>query len=458
MRVIHTDISIIGAGLTGLSLGYYLKKEGKDFRIVEKDDRIGGVINTCSENGFVYESGPNTGVIATGELAELFEDLDPLCKIEKANSSSKKRLIWKNGKWNPLPSGLISALNTPLFSLKDKLRIAGEPFRRPGRDPDETVARLVVRRLGKSYLDYAVDPFIRGIYAGDPGKLITRYSLPRLYNLEHRYGSFIRGAIRKKTEVKTETEKKATREVFSAKGGLLNFVRALGKEAGESNILPGCPAVKIEKRDGEYVTYVTRRNGEKIKICSPRVVTTNPAPSLESLLPFLPGDQLGALSDLRYAPIILVVAGYGKWDGMPLDAFGGLVPSCEKRDMLGILFPSSIFKGRAPDEGALLSVFMGGINDQYLQGLPDEKLKEIAVNEIKVSLKTRRQPDLLLVFRYENAIPQYEISSKRRLAAISRIEKENPGLVIAGNIRDGIGMADRVKQAKEVAGKLCGQS
>src|SRR5665647_1256793 len=181
------------------------------------------------------EAGPNTGVVSQPEIMELFDDLSGDCAIEIANPDAKKRLIWKDGKWHPLPSGLFQAITTPLFSTYDKFRILGEPFRKKGTNPDETIADLVLRRMGKSYLDYAVDPFISGIYAGDPSKLVTRFALPKLYQLEQNYGSFIGGTIKKSSEPKDERSKRATREVFSAKGGLQNLINALVKSIGKKN-------------------------------------------------------------------------------------------------------------------------------------------------------------------------------------------------------------------------------
>ncbi|MGM0464617.1 MAG: protoporphyrinogen oxidase, partial [Bacteroidota bacterium] len=175
----NKDVVIIGAGLTGLALGVKLKHRGIDFVIIEKDSEAGGVIRTGEEEGFVYEKGPNTGVYSTAELVELFDLLGNLCELEKADKSAAKRYIWKKGKWRAIPSGLLSAVGTPLFSLRDKFRILGEPFRKPGNDPYESVADLVRRRMGKSFLDYAVNPFISGVYAGDPEKLITKFALPK---------------------------------------------------------------------------------------------------------------------------------------------------------------------------------------------------------------------------------------------------------------------------------------
>ena len=226
----HHDTVIIGAGLTGLSTAFHLKKHGIDAVVLEKENRIGGQIRTFTEDGFTFESGPNTGVVSFPEVAELFQQLDGKCELEIARESSKRRLIWKGSRFHALPSGLVSAVRTPLFTLCDKFRILGEPWRKRGTDPNESVGALACRRLGKSFYEYAVDPFVSGVYAGDPMKLTTRYALPKLYRLEAEHGSFIRGSIAKAREPKTERDRLVTKKVFSAVGGLQRMVEAMGKD------------------------------------------------------------------------------------------------------------------------------------------------------------------------------------------------------------------------------------
>ncbi|NLK81936.1 MAG: protoporphyrinogen oxidase [Bacteroidales bacterium] len=163
----HARVAILGAGLSGLSIGYFLNKKGISADIFEKGSRIGGVIQSNKEAGFLYEHGPNTGVLSNTIIEQLFADISEHCTIEVANEAAKKRLILKNGKWHALPSGLFSGIGTPLFTTMDKFRILGEPFRKAGTNPDESLRAFVERRLGKSFHDYAVAPFINGIYAGN---------------------------------------------------------------------------------------------------------------------------------------------------------------------------------------------------------------------------------------------------------------------------------------------------
>lgn len=445
----HTRVAVIGAGLTGLTTAYFLKKAKKDVHIFEKADRPGGVIQTQHENGFTFETGPNTGVLSHPEAAELIDNLNDDCELEIADNAAKARWIWKNNKWEPLPSGIISGIKTPLFTLTDKIRLLAEPFRAKGTNPDETLKDMVLRRMGKSFLDYAVDPFILGIYSGDPAKLLPRFALPKLYRLEQDYGSFIGGSIKKARIPKTEWEKKATREIFSVKGGLGNLIRALVKNIGEENITLNATSLSIQQID-DY-RYKTNHSDYEFT----HVVSTVGAYELENLFPFVAKEQINFINKLEYARVVQVSLGFKKWEGIPLKAFGGLVPFRENRQILGVLFLSSFLKNKAPQDGALLSVFLGGIRKPEMIDLSDNQIKEIVKNELTQMLGLNSfNPDLLKISRYRHAIPQYGKESENKLNAILELETKNRGLILAGNIRDGIGMADRIKQGRMIAQNL----
>lgn len=396
----NRGIVIIGAGLTGLSTAHNLKKKGHDVVIVEKESRIGGQIRTYQEDGFVFESGPNTGVVSFPEVVELFNDLAGDCELEIARESSKRRLIWKGNQFHALPSGPLSAITTPLFRLSDKFRILGEPWRKRGTDPDEPVGALAQRRLGKSFYEYAVDPFVSGVYAGDPMKLTTRYALPKLYNLEANYGSFIRGAMAKAKEPKTDRDRLATKKVFSAVGGLSQMVDAMAKGL---DIILDANNVKIRPADGGEWS-VTFNGSEEIR-CQ-RVVTTVGSYALPALLPFIPAERLKPFTQLFYAALFRSVSASVMPGLSP--AFGGLVPSKEQKRVLGILFPSSCFEGRAPEGGALYSYFIGGArHTDYLQKSDDEIVRSYWKPPLDAEYPSDVQPDFIRIFRHQHAIPQY---------------------------------------------------
>ena len=453
----ETEIIIIGAGLTGLTTAYTLARRGRQVTVLERMEVSGGQIQTHSEGGFVFESGPNTGTISNPEVAELMADLEQTsggkCRLETAPDASKRRLIWKGDRFHDLPSDPVSAVTTPLFTMADKFRILGEPWRKRGTDPNESVGALARRRLGKSFVDYAVDPFLSGVYAGNPDTLITRYALPKLYHLEQNYGSFIRGSIAKMKEPKTDRDRLATKQVFSAVGGLGQITHAMADYLGPQRLLLGVREVRMQPtEDGWDVSYINKE-GEQQEIKSRQVITTCGAYCLPELLPFVDDSTMRQLNNLHYAPVVEVCVGVRNTWGGDYQAFGGLVPSCEQKQVLGILFPSACFTGRAPEGGALFSYFIGGVKQAELLDKSDEELTALVERYFHSMLKfpAQAKPDLIRIFRHQRAIPQYEITSGERLEAIERLQRDYQGLTIAGNLRDGIGMAHRIKQAVDTA-------
>jgi oxygen-dependent protoporphyrinogen oxidase len=498
------EVAVIGGGLSGLATAWELRRRGIDAVVVESANRVGGVIRTRKENGFTYEEGPNSGVLAHEEVRPFLDGLGLTPEI--ANASSAKRYVLKDGKWCALPSGPLSAITTPLFSLGDKLGILGESRRPKGTDPDETLKSMVLRRLGQSFLDYAVDPFVLGIYAGDPAQLVTRHALPKLYNLEQQYGSIIKGGKAKSREKKAalargEAPSTATREIFSFDGGLSSLIDTLAAKIEKENLVTGARDLEVRpipppepdlrrygretetereaRREPDAPRYLlgwraaaSLAPGVAAAPAHPRarvmgtwqvleartIVTAVPAHALRTLLNFAAAPTLADLGNLTYAPVVQFQVGFNQWKGRPLDGFGGLIPFKEKRDLLGALFLSSSFANRAPDGGALLSVFLGGMRRPELTELKDAELEAVVARELTSLMGLSEfKPDLLVQTRYRSAIPQYGVETDKRIAAAKSLEERHAGLVIGGNLMGGIGMADRIRQGVQIAERLAGE-
>lgn len=446
------DVVVLGAGLTGLTTAWHLKKRALDFEVLEHSSRVGGVIKSVQNQGFLYEEGPNSGVISNIEVVNLFEELASPCEMEVANQFVKKRYVLKNGNWAALPGGVKAAISTPLFTWKDKFRILLEPFRSAGKDPHETLAGLVKRRMGKSFLDYAIDPFIIGVYAGDPARLVPKYALPKLYQLEQQYGSFIGGSIKKQFQPKTPEQQKVTRGVFSVKGGISTLIDTLENNIGKERIVLNCNELEVKPVSGHYEVSYLDQHGERMVIKTRKVISTLGAHQLKQVMPFIDESRSAKISALHYTKVLEVIVGFKEWKGMQLDAFGGLIPFAEKRDLLGVLFMSALFQGRAPEGGALFSIFMGGVRRPELFNLEDVQVQQIVSKEFCDLMKISDfSPELFKIIRHSYAIPQYEADSGERFRAIEELELQFPGLIIGGNLRDGIGMADRILQAKKLA-------
>lgn len=448
MSTREREAVVIGAGLTGLTCAMHLKELGIDVEILEKENRIGGLMQTEEVDSFIFEQGPSTGTVKHPEVAELFDRLGEQCTFEPASVSAECRLIWKGNRFYALPSGLLSAITTPLFTLKDKLRILGEPWRNKGTDPNESVGSLAERRLGKSFVDYAVDPFLSGVYAGDPYSLPTRLALPKLYHLEQQYGGFVRGSMALAKKKKSIRDKRATKEVFSTVGGFRSLINALGTAVGLDNISLECDNITINLDNGKYVITC----GDE-QIIANYLITTCPSYALPSLLQFIPQAQLDTLNNLYYAPVIEIGVGIKHTGNVKWNAFGGLVPSHEKKDILGILMPSACFTNRSPEGGATYAYFIGGAKHPEHLNKTDAELEQLVNQSLHLMLGYPQgtYADVIRIYRHKYAIPQYTLSTDARLSTIETLQQQHLGLYIAGNLRDGIGMGDRIKQAIDVA-------
>lgn len=446
------DVIIIGGGITGLTAALHLTRENVKVALVEESNRLGGQIQSFSKEGFTFESGPNTGVLNAIEVVELFDLVSSNCDIEIAHQEAKKRLILHKGTFKALPKSLVTAIATPLFSFSDKFRLLFEPFRSRGKDINETMGDFVTRRLGKTFVDYALDPFVSGIYAGDVSKLIVRFAFPKLYNLENKYGSFIKGAIKLGPVIKEQRRQGVTKDVFSVNKGLESLPKAI-IESIKDKIDIYCEAemCEIRKDNSSGVLNVTfSKDKETILLNAKNVVTTTGAYTLPTLLPDINSDLLNPIASLFYAGVVEIAVGYNNFP-KKLDAFGGLIPSKENRSILGVLFPSACFDNRAPKGGALLSVFMGGTKRPEILNFSDDEILKIVLEEIKHSMDVDQKPDLVEIFRHSKAIPQYYASTQQRYEAITEVEKQMDGLIIGGNLKDGIGLSDRIKQGRNMA-------
>ena len=442
-------VAIIGAGITGLSAAFYAKKNEHEVTVFDKNSHIGGVIRTVQKNGFTFETGPSTSVVSLPEVVELFEDLNIRNLLEEAPSLAGNRFILKHNGLHPLPSGPVGGLFTPLFSLKDKFGILLEPFRKRGENPEETLSSLVCRRMGKSFLDYAVDPFVSGVYAGDPDRMIPKYALPKLYNLEHNYGSFIRGAIAKGKIPKSERDQKATKKTFSVTGGLEVLARHLEEAIGKDRFVTGSVPV-VTPENGSYRIAC----GEKDCGLFDSVIYAAGASHVFETLPFAE-KKFPDANKVLYAKVAELAIGFNKWEGTSLDGFGALMPSREKRNILGILYMSSLFENRAPKGGALLAVFVGGLRHPEFIDMQDDELKKMVGTDVKEILHIPNfNPDLFEISRHEEAIPQYDLKTPGREKAFAEMEKAYPGILMGGNGIGGIGMSARIAQGRALAERL----
>ncbi len=439
-------IGIIGGGISGLVVAFLLKNKGFDVTLFEKSNQVGGNIQTRKVDGFLIEHGPNS-LIKSPRLVDLIKTLKLETEILIANPTNKKRYVLQNGKLRALPMSIAKMATDGFFSVRAKLRLLKEPFIKSKSPKGESVAEFFERRLGKEIVEKAADPFIAGIFAGNPESLSVKAAFPRLYELERDYGSLLLGLLRSKTEKPDANFPHS----FSFKNGIQTLTDRLAEVLGESVKTNG-EILRIEKSGGEFIvkTDAGAKNFDA-------VVISTPAESAASLIENADADLSAQLENIYYPPIAMVFFGIEKEKiSFNLDGFGFLVPGSEKRKILGTLWNSAVFENRAPDGYHLLTTFVAGARNAEIFEKSDDELFEIVFEELKSILALREKPEFIHIKRWRKAIPQYNSGYEKIEKGIGDFEQNNRGIFFCSNFYRGISVGDCVKNAYKTADEIEG--
>ena len=437
------DVLVVGAGISGLAAAFRLVRGGLKAAVLEESGRVGGAIETFSDGSWRFEQGPNTVLENNESVGRLIRDAGLEAEKVVAAPAAKKRYLYKGGKLIPLPGGPGGFLGTPLFPLSAKLRLLREPWiGRPPEETEESIGQFVRRRLGTAFLDYAVGPFVSGVYAGDPERLSVRWAVPKIHGLEHEHGSLIRGALARR---KGPAPGGA---MISFREGLEDLPRRLAREIGD--VRTGVAVRKIV-RDGDGFRAETSAG----PLVARRVVLAVPADVAARLLEEATAGASRLLGEIPYAAVAVLSMGWRRDQiGHSLDGFGFLVPRKEGLRTLGCLFPSGIFPGRAPEGHAALAAFAGGRTDPEMATWDDDRIAATILGELRGPLSLRGEPVFQLVRRWPRAIPQYEVGHGRFVERAREIEGALPGLRFSGNFLGGVSVPDCIRNATALAEEL----
>jgi oxygen-dependent protoporphyrinogen oxidase len=452
----ETDVAVVGAGITGLTAAHFLTGHGLQVRVIEAQGRAGGAIRTTRHGEFQVEHGPNSLLDTYPLLHRLCEDLGIAGELVYASDEARNRYIVRDGRLHPLPMSPPALIRSGLFSTGAKFRLLVEPF--VGRAPagvEETLAQFVERRLGREFLEYAIDAFVAGVYAGVPERLSVRDAFPKLYALEEKYGSVLKGAIlgRRERRKSGRTAKQSAR-MFSFREGMQTLIDALARERDGALHL-NTRLIAVRQTDRGYALDLVSA-GRAWQLNARAALLTIPVYAYEGLeLDLEFDDARQALSQIYYPPVAVVFFGYRENPGSrPLDGFGFLIPSRERRQTLGTLWSSSLFPGRAPERGVALTTFIGGVRQPENAFWEEGKLVEAVHSELRDLLGIHARPDEVVVERWEKAIPQYQPGHRQLIAALERCEARHSGLHVAGSFRGGISVGDCIEQSEKLAGRI----
>jgi oxygen-dependent protoporphyrinogen oxidase len=441
------DVVVVGAGISGLATAFRLQRRGHAVRVLEAAPRAGGVIGSHRRGGALYETGPNSTLDTTPLIGELLDAAGIAAERLDATAAAARRYVLRGGRLVPLPASPGAFLTTPLFSLGAKLALLREPFVAPAPpDRDESVAAFVRRRLGTEFLDYAIEPFVAGIYAGDPERLSVQAAFPRLHALEQRYRSLIRGQILGARERARAREKaKNTASSFSFRAGMQTLPDALAREL--RGLETGVRVVRLARVEDGAFEVEGERGGECRGVRARAVVLAVPADAAAGLVRQLAPAAAQALDAIPYSPVAVVASAYRRADVQhPLDGFGFLAPRKEGRPILGTLFSSSMFDGRAPADTVLLTTFVGGSRHPELARASADAIAQQVGREL-AALLGAATPQWREVVQWPRAIPQYTLGHLERIAAVERAEADVSGLFFRSNYRGGVSVGDCIKSA-----------
>jgi oxygen-dependent protoporphyrinogen oxidase len=444
---------VIGAGISGLTCAYALKRSGQNVLLLEASPRPGGVIQSVEENGYLFELGPQS-FSATPELAELCKEL-LLTEQVLETPRGAPRYILINRKLVNVPlspalltSGLLS-WGTKLTFLRDVLGKTSPP------ETDESIAAFVRRKFSAQLLDRLVGPFISGIYAGDPEQLSLRAAFPKLYEAEKAAASVIRGGLKLGAKAGKETVSRPRTDprLLSFRAGNETLVGALAAALGPA--LRCNVEVSEVRRAGNKFQIGTQSAAGPEEMACDRVVLATPTDAGAQILRGLVPGASAALQSILYAPVAVVSLAYKQQQvARSLNGFGFLAPRSSGLRTLGSVWSSSLFRARAPEGHVLLTNFVGGATDPSATKLSEEELAALVHREIAPILKITGVPEKVRTTRYSHAIPQYNLGHLERLQEIQDSIAQVPRLRLIGNYWKGPAIGTCVQQALAVAEEI----
>ncbi len=431
---------IVGAGITGLCAAWSITRKGGACTVLESAPQVGGALSTQRRNGFLAEEGPNSIQLESSDVENFLKSVPGLYnQIIEARPYANRRYIVRNNKPVAVPMSPLQALRTPLWSTRAKLGLLREPFIRPA-DPsaEESVAAFVRRRLGNEFYQYAINPLVGGIYAGNPERLSLRHAFPKLHTMEQEHGSLLRGMLARQRATRKQASTQTRKRIITFRDGIDTLPHKIAQALGQR--VQTVVSIDSIQKNGEG--WQIQWNGRQETF--ERLVLSIPAFALNKLP--LPSDLLEMLTPLEtieYPPLSVLSLGFQRSQvAHPLDGFGLLVPECEGRKILGVLFPSSVFADRAPKDSVLLTVFVGGTRNPRQATEDTEELQQTILPELDSLLGISGQPGFLHHKHWPLAIPQYNLGYGSLLRQIETIENSFPGLQLLGNYRSGISLKE----------------
>ena len=445
---------IIGAGISGLVLAYHLHRLQKPYLLVEASNRVGGYLQSVVEGNYLFEMAANS-ILADAEIVDFLHTLGLQEQILYPNTSSNKRYILKNGKYAALPSSPPALLWNNFFSWKTKYKILKEFANKTSSPEAETVAEFFDRHFGKEIVEYAVNPFVMGIYAGNPEKLLIAKTFPQLLDLEKQYGSILKGFIKNKS-----AQRKLS---LNFREGMETLPKAIAKNLNirfQTKVISIKHTTDNTQADTKKYTITAQEISQNIEsihkhitLQADNIVITSPSFQTQEFVAQLFPEFAKALQKIYYPPLTVVHSVFKKSAvGLQLDGFGALHPKIENAFSAGTIWTSSVVENRCPIDEIMLTSFIGGAVAPEKAALDDAVLVEKLNEELNKLYKITEKPILQRITRWKNAIPQYDEAMLETDKQIENLAKQQ--IFVCANWNLGVSLADAMHKGKALAEKL----
>lgn len=443
-------IVVVGGGVAGLSVARALaERPGVEVACLEGGEVPGGNVRTDRDAGFTCEWGPNGFLDNSPPTLELVRRLGIEDRLLPSDGSAAKRFIVRDGKLRALPSGPVGFLVSDVLSWRGKARVLTEPLRAGKRDlADESVLAFATRRIGAEAASVLVDAMVTGIYAGDPAALSLGATFPKMQRMEIEHGTLTRAMLAKRKSGTGGGPAGPGGRLTSFRNGFRELPEALASALGAS-FRPRSKVVRVDPM-GVRGFRVHLESGGPVD--AQAVVLACPSWAAAPMVERADAALAGHLAAIPSASLAVVHLGYRASDlPSPLDGFGYLVPHGERRRLLGCLWASSIFPGRAPEGHALLTCMIGGARDAAAMELDDGALVSVIRRELGEIQGIAGEPAFVKIFRHRRGIPQYVLGHPARLEAIERGLSRFPGLLVCGNSYRGISVNACIAESASIA-------
>lgn len=450
-------VVIVGGGISGLATAYYLSKAGVPSTLVESRPRLGGVIQTEQVEGCTLEAGPDSFLSAKPAALDLIRDLGLSADVIGSNDHLRVTFVKKNGRLVPLPDGLMMMVptkimplvTTPLLSWGTKIRMGLELLRAPKmRGEDESVADFVLEHYGQEAVDYLAEPLLSGIYGGDPRQLSVRAVLPRFVELSQKYGSLTKGVLASRAQAKQQGPPAPLFRTL--KGGLGQMVNAVATAIEPHTTIVRQRAETVERTASGYRI---RAGGEWID--ADQVVLACEAHSASALTGGIDARVSEILGMVGYSSSMIVAMGWNASDFTMLPVgFGFLIPKKERRRLVALTWVGTKFPHRVPDGKVVARCFLGGAEDAGVLNESDESVLDAVTRELRDLAKVTTPPRWTRITRWSRSMAQYPVGHPRRMAELWTRMAGLPGLYLAGNAYDGIGIPDCIRMGKAAAERI----